>query len=127
MSEACSPLPGRAVIDSLYGRVVILVDDGLATGYTARAAIEAVRRAGARRIILAVPVAPEDSVVAMRDVADEVVVVDSVSSLVAIGDFYEDFAQTSDEEVVGLLERAAASRARALPRTRSSIARWARG
>jgi putative phosphoribosyl transferase len=90
------------------GRVVIVVDDGLATGYTARAAIEAIRRGGARRVILAVPVAPEDSVAAMRGVADEVVVVDTPPRFFAIGDFYEDFAQTSDEEVVSLLERAAA-------------------
>jgi putative phosphoribosyl transferase len=89
------------------GRVVIVVDDGLATGYTARAAIEAIRRGGARRVILAVPVAPEDSVAAMRGVADEVVVVDTPPRFFAIGDFYEDFAQTSDEEVVSLLERAA--------------------
>ena len=90
------------------GRVVIVVDDGLATGYTARAAIEAIRRGGARRVILAVPVAPEDSVAAMRGVADEVMVVDTPPRFFAIGDFYEDFAQTSDEEVVSLLERAAA-------------------
>ena len=90
------------------GRVVIVIDDGLATGYTARAAIEAIRRGGARRVILAVPVAPEDSVAAMRGVADEVVVVDTPPRFFAIGDFYEDFAQTSDEEVVSLLERAAA-------------------
>ena len=90
------------------GRVVIVIDDGLATGYTARAAIEAIRQGGARRVILAVPVAPEDSVAAMRGVADEVVVVDTPPRFFAIGDFYEDFAQTSDEEVVSLLERAAA-------------------
>jgi putative phosphoribosyl transferase len=90
------------------GRVVIVVDDGLATGYTARAAIEAIRRGGARRVILAIPVAPEDSVAAMRGVADEVMVVDTPPRFFAIGDFYEDFAQTSDEEVVSLLERAAA-------------------
>jgi predicted phosphoribosyltransferase len=87
-------------------RVVILVDDGLATGYTARAAVEAVRRRGARRIIFATPVAPLDSVAAMRDVADDVVVVDMPASFLAIGDFYEDFSQTSDGEVVALLERA---------------------
>jgi putative phosphoribosyl transferase len=90
------------------GRIVILVDDGLATGYTARAAIEALRRGGARRVILAVPVAPDDSVAAMRDVADEVVVVDTPPWFFSIGGFYEDFAQTSDEEVISLLERAAA-------------------
>ena len=94
----------RAAV-ALAGRVVILVDDGLATGYTARAAIEAMRRSGARRVILAVPVAPADSVAEMRDVADEVVAVDSPPLFFAIGDFYEDFGQTSDAEVVALLER----------------------
>lgn len=94
----------RAAV-ALAGRVVILVDDGLATGYTARAAIEAMRRGGARRVILAVPVAPADSVAEMRDVADEVVAVDSPPLFFAIGDFYEDFGQTSDAEVVALLER----------------------
>lgn len=88
------------------GRVVILVDDGLATGSTARAAIEAVRRRGARRVVLAVPVAPQATVAAMRDVADEVVVVETPPRFSSIGEFYEDFAQTSDEEVVSLLEKA---------------------
>jgi len=95
-------------------RVVIVVDDGLATGYTARAAIESLRRRGARRVILAVPVAPEDSIAAMRDVADEVVVVDVPSWFLSIGEFYEDFSQTSDAEVVGLLQRAAGQSERAV-------------
>ena len=95
-------------------RVVIVVDDGLATGYTARPAIESLRRRGARRVILAVPVAPEDSIAAMRDVADEVVVVDVPSWFLSIGEFYEDFSQTSDAEVVGLLQRAAGQSERAV-------------
>lgn len=88
-------------------RLVILVDDGLATGYTARAAIEAIRRGGGRRVILAVPVAPQASVSAMRDVADEVVVVDTPSPFIGVGAFYRDFSQTSDDEVVAILEGAA--------------------
>lgn len=90
------------------GRLVILVDDGLATGYTARAAIEATRRVGAGRVILAVPVASEDGVSAMRRLADEVVAVVVPRHLRAIGDFYLDFGQTSDEEVISSLEAAAA-------------------
>jgi putative phosphoribosyl transferase len=90
------------------GRIVIVVDDGLATGYTARAAIEAIRRGGARRVILAVPVAPQDGVAAMREVADEVVVVATPQWFFSIGEFYMDFAQTSDEDVVSLLDKAAA-------------------
>ena len=99
---------GEGAAVPVDGRVVILVDDGLATGYTARVAIEAIRRRGARRVILAVPVAPEDIVAAMHGVADEVVVVDTPPWILSIGEFYEDFAQTSDEGVVSLLERAAA-------------------
>jgi len=99
---------GRSLRVPLAGRVVILVDDGLATGYTARAAIEGVRREGASRVVLAVPVAPPDSVAAMRGVADEVVALESPPWFVSIGEYYEDFRQTSDEEVVGLLARAAA-------------------
>ncbi len=88
---------------SLAGRVVILVDDGLATGYTARAAIEAVRRRGARRVVLAVPVAPDAGVIAMRDVADEVVALETAPWFFGVGEFYEDFAQTSDDEVISHL------------------------
>jgi putative phosphoribosyl transferase len=89
------------------GRTVILVDDGLATGYTARAAIETLRQAGACRVILAVPVAPQESVTALAKVADEVVVVDTPPRFFGVGQAYRTFAQTSDEEVVAILERAA--------------------
>lgn len=96
---------GRAAIP-VDGRLVILVDDGLATGYTARAAIEALRRRGVRHVVLAVPVAPEDSVAALRRVADEVAVVDIPPWFRSIGEFYENFSQTSDDEVISLLARA---------------------
>lgn len=85
------------------GRTVILVDDGLATGYTARAAIDALRRRGAARVILAVPVAPPESVAELRSVADEVLAVEQPAAFGAIGVFYDDFSQTSDEEVLALL------------------------
>ena len=88
------------------GRLVILVDDGLATGYTARAAIVQMRRRGASRIVLAVPVAPEDSVATMGHVADEVVALQAPSWFFSIGEHYEDFGQTSDDEVVACLQRA---------------------
>lgn len=89
----------------LEGRVVVLVDDGLATGYTARAAVAALRARGASRVIVAIPVAPEEGVAAMRGVADDVVVVETPPWFFAIGEFYEDFTQTSDDEVVAILER----------------------
>jgi putative phosphoribosyl transferase len=85
------------------GRTAVVVDDGLATGYTARAAILAVRERGAARTMLAVPVAPADEVEAMAAAVDDVVVVDVEPWFFAIGDAYEDFSQTSDEEVVALL------------------------
>jgi len=88
----------------LDGRVVILVDDGLATGYTARAAIELIRRRGASRIVLAVPVAPEDSVATMGRVADEIVVLQKPAWFLSIGENYQDFRQTSDAEVVACLQ-----------------------
>jgi putative phosphoribosyl transferase len=93
----------------LDGRVVILVDDGLATGYTACAAIELIRRRGASRVVLAVPVAPEESVATMGRVADEFVVLHRPPWFLSIGEHYEDFRQTSDDEVVACLQRAAKS------------------
>ena len=87
----------------IEGRTVILVDDGLATGFTARAAIEVVRRLGARRVVLGVPVAPRETLEQLRAVADEAVAVETPDPFFGIGQFYLDFAQTSDEEVTALL------------------------
>jgi putative phosphoribosyl transferase len=96
---------GRPAVE-LAGRTVIIVDDGLATGYTARAAIEAVRAAGAGRVILAVPVAPAESVAALRAVADEVIALETPPAFFAIGQFYDDFSQLADGNVVAFLEAA---------------------
>ena len=98
---------------SLDGRVVILVDDGLATGYTARAAIEADLLRAQRCVILCRSRGAGGWRRGDAPGGLMAVVVNSARSFVVTGDFYEDFAQTSDEEVVSLLERAAASRARA--------------
>jgi putative phosphoribosyl transferase len=91
----------------LEGRTVIVIDDGLATGSTARAAIAVARAHGARRVVLAVPVAPPDVVNELASVADEVVAVETPPRLWAIGAWYEDFRQTSDGEVQRLLRAAA--------------------
>lgn len=88
------------------GRTAILVDDGLATGVTARAAIEALRRRGPRRVVLAVPVCAAATEAWMRDEVDDLVCLQVPPDLGAIGFWYRDFDQTSDDEVTGLLEAA---------------------
>ncbi len=88
----------------LPGRTVILVDDGLATGSTMRAAVAAVREQGAARVIVAVPVAPPDTCDMLAGQADEVNCPLRPHDFEAVGQWYEDFAQTTDEEVRALLE-----------------------
>jgi putative phosphoribosyl transferase len=87
----------------IAGRSVILVDDGLATGRSARAALRSLRRRGAARLILAVPVATPAAVHALGDEADEVVCVDMPPRLWAVGQWYQDFSPTADGEVASLL------------------------
>ena len=87
------------------GRTAIVVDDGIATGATMRVALQAVRRRGPARLVLAVPVAPPDTLAALREAADEAVCLETPIELVAIGFYYRDFHQLSDEEVTELLAR----------------------
>jgi putative phosphoribosyl transferase len=95
---------GRARVP-LTGHTAILVDDGLATGSTARAAILVARAQGARRVVVATPVAPRSTVVELGDVADAVVCVATPEPFRAIGQWYVDFRPTSDDQVVALLDR----------------------
>ena len=88
------------------GRTVILVDDGLATGVTARAAVRAIRVRQPRRVVLAVPVAPPDTVRAFAAEVDEIVCPEQPRFFQAVGKWYANFAQTADGEVAELLERA---------------------
>jgi putative phosphoribosyl transferase len=99
---------GRAAV-ALAGRTVIVVDDGIATGSTARAACAIVRALGATKVVLAVPVAPPRWADDLGDAADELVCVATPEPFRAIGPWYRDFTQTSDDEVVTAL---AAARAR---------------
>ena len=84
-------------------KTVIVVDDGIATGSTARAACQVARARGARRVILAVPVAPPDAVASLRGDADEVVCPYLPPDFIAIGEFYADFGQLTDDDVKGAL------------------------
>lgn len=88
-------------------RTAIVIDDGIATGATMEAALRATRRAGPRRLVLAVPVAPPDTVERLRPEVDEVVCLLVPAFLGAIGSFYRDFRQLRDEDVITLLEDAA--------------------
>ena len=93
--------------EPLTGRVAVVVDDGIATGSTARAACQVARAHGATRVVLAVPVAPPGWEARMAGAADELVCVETPEDFFAIGQFYADFSQATDEEVIGCLERAA--------------------
>ena len=94
---------GRAPVD-LRGRLVVVVDDGLATGGTARAAIEGVRRRGARAIVLAVPIAARETIAALAPEVDDIVCVEAPRNLRAVGEWYADFSPTTDSQVLELLE-----------------------
>lgn len=96
---------GRPPLE-VRGRVVIVVDDGIATGVTMRAALQALRRRQPARIVLAVPVGPGDTIEALRAQADDVVCLHVPRWFHAVGQFYHDFTQTTDENVVDLLRRA---------------------
>jgi predicted phosphoribosyltransferase len=97
---------GDRPFPDLTGRTVILVDDGLATGSTMRAAVAALRKEGPARIVVAVPVAARETCAAFRDIADEIICAETPEPFVAVGVWYDDFSQTTDAEVHTLLDRA---------------------
>ena len=96
---------GRPAVE-VAGRTAIVVDDGIATGATMRVALQAVRRHGPARLVLAVPVAPPDTLAALDEEVDEAVCLHAPVALGAIGFYYRDFHQLSDAEVTDLLARA---------------------
>lgn len=94
---------GAATMPDVEGKRVVVVDDGAATGSTAIAAVRLLRQRGADRVILALPVAPPDTVAALESEADEVVCLLTPSRFTAVGQFYDEFGQVSDEEAMTYL------------------------
>lgn len=97
---------GHSSPAELKNKQVIVIDDGLATGATMRTAVQALRRLGPARVIVAVPTAPVETCGMLAREADEVVCAMTPAPFFSIGEWYENFSQTSDDEVVELLERA---------------------
>ena len=92
---------------SAEGKIIIIVDDGIATGLTMRAAIEGARRRNPEKIVVAIPVTPRDTAQIIREEADELVALDEPAMyLGAVGAYYREFGQTSDEEVLELMKHA---------------------
>ena len=105
---------GRPSLE-IAGHSAIVVDDGIATGATMRVALQAVRHHGPARLVLAVPVAPPDTLAALREEVDEAVCLETPAELGAIGYYYRDFHQMTDREVTELLARAPHAAERATP------------
>lgn len=97
---------GRRAPVNLAGKTAILVDDGVATGYTTRAALAAARDRGARTLVLAVPVAPADTLEALTHDADAVICLETPFPFHAVGEFYADFGEVTDAEVEAILHGA---------------------
>jgi putative phosphoribosyl transferase len=98
-------LAGRRPVE-VERRTAIVVDDGVATGGTVRAALKGVARVRPARLVLAVPVAPAETIERLRAEADEVVCLMTPEPFYAVGEHYDDFTQTSDREVIALLDEA---------------------
>jgi putative phosphoribosyl transferase len=90
---------------NLKDKVVILVDDGLATGATMKAAIQLVKSLKAKKVIVAIPVSPIETLEEVKELADEVFCLTAPSHFQAVGQFYDDFSQTEDDEVIELLSK----------------------
>lgn len=100
---------GHEGTPDIGNKLVILVDDGIATGSTIRAAIHAIREKAPAKLVVAVPVAAPDTCIALKPMVDEMVCLFAPNSFQAVGQFYENFDQTTDAEVTSLLKEAAAN------------------
>jgi predicted phosphoribosyltransferase len=97
---------GDRAFPDLRGKTVILIDDGIATGATVRAAVQSIRKSEPGCVVIAVPVAPPQTVKSLAGEADMVIALETPAWFAAIGQFYENFNQTSDEEVIDLMSKA---------------------
>jgi putative phosphoribosyl transferase len=99
----------------IAGQVVIVIDDGIATGATTRAALQAIRNRKPKELVLAVPVAPPDTITKLRQEVDALICLETPELFGAIGYFYRDFRQVSDQEVVAILQRFPATQPGSIP------------
>jgi putative phosphoribosyl transferase len=100
---------GNRPFPDVTGKTVLLIDDGLATGATMQVAVAALRQKGAQRVVVGVPVASPDTCDAFRDITDDIICVFTPEPFYAVGFWYDDFGQMSDEEVHDLLDRGQAA------------------
>ncbi len=98
---------GRERID-VHGKIAIVVDDGIATGASIRVVIEALKEEKPKKIIIAVPVIPVNTLSEFKKMVDDIIVLDAPEEFYAVGEFYENFSQTTDEEVILLLQKSKA-------------------
>ena len=106
---------GERARAEIADQVVIVIDDGIATGATVRAALQAIRNRKPKELVLAVPVAPDDTLANLRPEVDALICLETPESFQAIGYFYRDFRQVSDQEVVAILKRFPVKRPASIP------------
>ncbi|SHM55854.1 Predicted phosphoribosyltransferase [Caldanaerovirga acetigignens] len=105
IKERLKKYRGSDVYESLEGRTAIIVDDGIATGYTVKAAVDFIRGLNAERVVVASPVIAPDTLVEFEGLVDEVVYIYSDEPFYAVGQFYKFFPQISDEEVISIIKK----------------------